>query len=101
MTVGAVVAVLVLVAPGSTSADPANPDPFNPADCIGNANAICNVGPYGPNSLTNPANPMSPLNPANPANPASPLNPNNPANPASPLNPNNPANPMNPMNGMG
>ncbi|AKC40819.1 Uncharacterised protein [Mycolicibacterium phlei] len=80
---------LSMFATAFAGADPADPDPFNPADCIGNANAVCNVGPYGPNSMSNPANPASPLNPNNPANPASPLNPNNPANPASPMNPMN------------
>ena len=57
---------MTLAAPGY--ADPADPDPFNPGDCMANANAICNIGPYGPDSpsnLTNPANPLSPLNPAN------------------------------------
>ncbi|ORA64630.1 hypothetical protein [Mycobacteroides franklinii] len=100
MATGALFAALTMFATPFASADPADPDPFNPADCIGNANAVCNVGPYGPNSMSNPANPASPLNPNNPANPASPLNPNNPANPASPLNPNNPANPASPMNPM-
>lgn len=89
---GALFTAMMTFAPAFAGADPADPDPFNPGDCIGNANAVCNVGPYGPNSMSNPANPASPLNPNNPANPASPLNPNNPANPA------NPASPLNPMN---
>ncbi len=76
----------------------AQPNPFNPAECEANADAVCNIGPYGPGSVTNPANPASPLNPMNPANPASPMNPMNPANPASPMNPMNPATPMSPMN---
>jgi hypothetical protein len=100
MATGTLFVALAMFAPTLASADPADPDPFNPADCMGNANAVCNVGPYGPNSMSNPANPASPMNPNNPANPASPMNPNNPANPASPMNPNNPANPASPMNPM-
>ncbi|WP_134083747.1 hypothetical protein [Mycobacteroides salmoniphilum] len=100
MSTGTLFVALAMFATAFASADPADPDPFNPADCIGNANAVCNVGPYGPNSMSNPANPASPMNPNNPANPASPMNPNNPANPASPMNPNNPANPASPMNPM-
>jgi hypothetical protein len=51
------------------SADPADPDPYNPADCMANANAICNLGPYGPNSPSNPNSAADPMNPMNPANP--------------------------------
>mgnify|MGYP000872826691 CR=1 FL=1 len=83
---------------GSAGADPADPDPFSPSDCTANASAVCNAGPYGPDSLTNPANINSPLNPANPNNPANPMNPANPESPMNPMNPANPASPMNPMN---
>lgn len=88
----AAAAVVALAFASPVGADPANPDPFSPADCTANASAACDVGPYGPDSLTNPANINSPLNPDNPANPDSPMNPDNPANINSPLNP---ANPMN------
>lgn len=80
----AAAAACAFVLAGPAAADPANPDPFSPADCIANASTACNAGPDGPDSLTNPANVDSPLNPANPD---SPENPMNPANPASPLNP--------------
>lgn len=76
-------------------ADPDNPDPFSPADCTANASAVCDTGPYGPDSPTNPDSPTDPLSPLNPD---SPTNIDNPANPMSPMNPDNPANPMSPMN---
>ncbi|BBZ65705.1 hypothetical protein MINS_11340 [Mycolicibacterium insubricum] len=104
LAIGAVLAATVLTGAPIAAADQENPDPFNPADCMANANAICNLGPYGPNSLTNPANinsplnPNSPSNPNNPNNPASINNPNNPANPNSMMNPANPLSPLNPMN---
>ena len=94
--VGVFVAVPATAFALPANADQANPDPFNPGDCVASASAACNVGPYGPNSLqnpNNPANPLSPMNPANPANPDNPANPMNPLNPASPMNPMNPANP--------
>ena len=78
---GAVLVVLALTGSGNAFASPANPDPFNPADCSANANPICDAGPFGLNSLTNPANPNSPLHPSNPANPNSLQNPMNPMNP--------------------
>jgi hypothetical protein len=58
----------------SANADPANPDPFSPADCSANASAACNIGPYGPDSPSNPASPMDPMNPASPLSPMNPAN---------------------------
>jgi hypothetical protein len=86
LAIGAVVAALTMTAVGSASADPDDPNPFNQFDCTGNPSAVCDMGPYGPNSMLNPASAMSPLNPGNPQNPASPLNPLNPASPLNPAN---------------
>ena len=60
------------------SADPADPDPYNPADCMAKANVLCDLGPYGINSPSNPNSPADPLNPMNPANPNNPGNSLNP-----------------------
>lgn len=84
--IGTAFAALTMAAAGSATADPEDPDPWNQFDCTGNASAVCDMGPYGPNSMLNPASPMSPLNPGNPQNPASPLNPLNPASPLNPAN---------------
>jgi hypothetical protein len=67
--VGVFVGVVGIAASLPATADPADPDPFNPADCIANASAACNLGPYGPNSPSNPNSPADPLNPLNPASP--------------------------------
>ena len=71
---GVFVAATAITLAVSANADPANPDPFSPADCTANASAACNAGPYGPDSPTNPASPMDPMNPANPASPLNPAN---------------------------
>lgn len=69
-----VVSAFAVIAPAG--ADPINP--FDPADCSANADAVCNLGPYGPNSPMNPASPMDPMNPASPMNPMDPASPMNP-----------------------
>ncbi|OSC37030.1 hypothetical protein B8W66_22115 [Mycobacterium decipiens] len=71
--VGAFIAVPGFAVTVRANADPINP--FNPSDCMANADAVCNLGPYGPNSPINPASPMDPMNPLNPMNPMNPANP--------------------------
>ncbi|RFZ68428.1 hypothetical protein BB170200_00801 [Mycobacterium marinum] len=46
LAIGAFCAASALIAAAPAGADPVNP--FDPADCMANADALCNLGPYGP-----------------------------------------------------
>lgn len=83
-SVGAAVLALALAGPvlaATAGADPASPDPFNPANCVGSANALCTLGPIESNGTGSPINLNIPASPDTSPAPDNPANPNGQPNP--------------------